>query len=193
MSPSQVGASNGIIARNLSCAFEGESNAHSRYTVFSQKADADRLYGAASLFRAAARAELIHANNHARVIHQLGGYPTAQIYAVNVRSTLQNLKAARAGEQHEIDAIYPRFVRHAQAHASLAAARSFEWALEAEKTHALLYGKAISLLDGDGPDAWHSKSRTFYVCPVCGFTCENCGRDRCPVCTGSAERFEAIR
>jgi rubrerythrin len=193
MSPSQIGASNGLVVRNLSCAYEGESNAHARYTAFAHRADADGLHGAASLFRAAARAELIHANNHARVIHQLGGQPSAQIFAVNVRSTLQNLKAARAGEQHEIQAIYPRFVRQAQAHANVAAARSFVWALEAEKTHAQLYNKAIALLDTPGPDSWHGKSRDFYVCPMCGYTTETFHVDRCPVCTGHGERFELVR
>lgn len=193
MLPTQVAALNGIVGRNLSYAFEGESNAHSRYTSFARRADADGLRGAASLFRAAARAELIHANNHARIIQQMGGSPQAQIFAVNVRSTLQNLKAARAGEQHEIQAIYPRYVRQAQAHASIAAARSFVWALEAEKTHAHLYGKAIAHLEDSGPDSWHSQSRSFYVCSLCGFTSEPLNVDRCPVCSGSSERFEVVR
>jgi rubrerythrin len=193
MQPSQAGASHGLIVRNLSCAYEGESNAHARYTAFAQKADSDGLHGAASLFRAAARAELIHANNHARVIHQLGGQPSAQIFAVNVRSTLQNLKAARAGEQYEIQAIYPRFVRQAQAHSNVAAARTFVWALEAEKTHAQLYSKAIALLDSEGPDSWHRRSREFYVCAVCGYTTETSSVVKCPVCTSNGERFELVR
>ena len=193
MQASQVGASNGIIIRNLSCAYEGESNAHARYSAFAQKAETDGLHGAASLFRAAARAELVHATNHARVIHQLGGQPAAQIFAVNVRSTLQNLKAARAGELHEIQAIYPRFVRQAQAQANVAAVRSFVWALEAEKTHAQLYNKAITQLDNRGPESWHGKNRDFYVCPSCGYTAESNGLGRCPVCTGPADRFEVIR
>lgn len=193
MPASPVSASGGIVVRNLSCAYEGESNAHARYSAFATKADADGLHGAASLFRAAARAELVHASNHARVIHQLGGHPSAQIFAVNVRSTLQNLKAARAGEMHEIQAIYPRFVRQAQVHASPAAARSFGLALEAEKTHALLYAKAIAMLDMQGPESWHGKSREFYVCTVCGFMTETANQGRCPVCTASTERFEIIR
>ena len=58
---------------NLLAAYQGESNAHAKYTAFAVKADTDGWHGAASLFRACARAEQIHATNHARVIKQLDG------------------------------------------------------------------------------------------------------------------------
>ena len=64
---------------NLETAFNGESNAQARYLAFAKKADADGLPPVASLFRAAARAEEIHAANHAKVIRALGGVPQAQI------------------------------------------------------------------------------------------------------------------
>ena len=41
---------------NLLAAYEGESNAHAKYVLFAAKADAEGWHGAASLFRAAARA-----------------------------------------------------------------------------------------------------------------------------------------
>jgi rubrerythrin len=92
---------------NLLAAYEGESNAHAKYLVFSAKADVEGWHGAASLFRAASRAEQIHAANHSRVIKQLGGDPRCEIHSVHVKSTLENLKDAMAGEQHEIDTMYP--------------------------------------------------------------------------------------
>ncbi len=67
-----VAAGNEITIKNLLAAFEGESNAHVKYIAFADRADEDGLHGAASLFRAAGRAEQIHAANHARVIKQLG-------------------------------------------------------------------------------------------------------------------------
>src|ERR1035438_4407961 len=99
-------AENELTVQNLLAAFEGESNAHAKYTAFAAKADADGLHGAASLFRAAARAEQIHATNHARVIKQLGGDARCEIHPANVKSTLDNLKAALSGEQYEIDTMY---------------------------------------------------------------------------------------
>ena len=51
---------------NLQEAFNGESNANARYLAFAQKADEDGYGEVASLFRAAAKAEEIHANKGVR-------------------------------------------------------------------------------------------------------------------------------
>ncbi len=106
----QVAVENEITIKNLLAAFEGESNAHAKYVAFAVKADADGLPGAASLFRAAARAEQIHANHHSRVLRQLGSDAVAKIHSIEVKSTLENLKTALGGEQYEIDSMYPEFL-----------------------------------------------------------------------------------
>ncbi len=178
---------------NLLAAFEGESNANAKYTAFAAKADEEGFHGAASLFRAAARAEHIHAQNHARVIKQLGGEAHCEIHPVGVKSTLENLKVALAGETYEIDTMYPDFLAEAQARKNTAAIRTFSWALEAEKTHARLYSEAIALVDGGAPDGWIHEARTFYVCPACGYTSETPDEhDRCPVCNMAWGKFEQI-
>jgi rubrerythrin len=189
-----VAAENATTIQNLLTAFEGESNAHAKYTAFAVKAGADGLHGAASLFRAAARAEQIHAANHARVIKLLGGEAHCEIHAVEVKTTLENLKAALSGEQYEIDIMYPGFLAEATARNSTAAIRTFTGALEAEKTHARLYGEAIALLVGGKKDSWIGAARDFYVCPVCGYTSETEEEhERCPVCNCPWERFEIVR
>ena len=189
-----IAAENGTTVQNLLAAFEGESNAHAKYTAFAVKADADGLHGAASLFRAAARAEQIHAANHARGIKQLGGEAKCEIHAVEVKTTLENLKAALGGEQYEIDTMYPGFLEEATGRGNTAAIRTFHGALEAEKTHARLYGEAIALLVGVKKDSWIGAAREFYVCPVCGYTSETEEEhERCPVCNCQWERFEIIR
>jgi rubrerythrin len=189
-----IAAGNATTVQNLLAAFEGESNAHAKYTAFAVKADADGLHGSASLFRAAARAEQIHAANHARVIKQLGGEAKCDIHAVEVKATLENLKAALGGEQYEIDTMYPGFIDEATERKNTAAIRTFHGALEAEKTHARLYGEAIALLVGGKMDTWIGAAREFYVCPVCGYTSETEEEhERCPVCNCPWERFEIIR
>lgn len=187
-------ADNEITVQNLMSAFEGESNAHAKYTTFAVKADADGLHGAASLFRAAARAEQIHAANHARVIKQLGGEAKCTIHPADVKSTLENLKAALEGEQYEVATMYPGFLEEAKAHNNTTAIRTFTGAMEAEKTHARLYGEAIALLQGGKLDSWIGAAREFYVCPVCGYTSETEEEhEHCPVCNCLWERFEIIR
>jgi rubrerythrin len=189
-----IAAENATTVQNLLAAFEGESNAHAKYTAYAVKADADGLHGAAGLFRAAARAEQIHAANHARVIKQLGGEAQCTIHAVEVKTTLDNLKAALGGEQYEIDTMYPGFLEEATASKNTAAIRSFHGALEAEKTHARLYGEAIALLTGGQKDSWIGATREFYVCPICGYTSETEEEhERCPVCNCPWERFEIVR
>jgi len=179
---------------NLLAAYEGESNAHAKYTAFAVKADAEGWHGAASLFRAAARAEQIHAANHARIVKHLGGQAKCEIHAVDVKSTLENLNAALAGETYEVEKMYPGFLKEAAAQKNTAAIRTFEFALEAEKTHARLYSDAIALVEAGNKDSWVSAARTFYVCAVCGYTSETPEEhDRCPVCNTLWERFEKIK
>ena len=64
---------------NLQAGFNGESNAHARYLAFAEKAGQEGYGEVASLFRAAAKAEEVHAANHAGVIKTLGGTPQAKI------------------------------------------------------------------------------------------------------------------
>jgi rubrerythrin len=189
-----VAEENAVTVQNLLAAFEGESNAHTKYTAFAAKADEDGWHGAASLFRAAARAEQIHATNHAKVLDQLGSRAECEIHEVEVKSTLENLKTALAGEQYEIATMYPGFLAEAEERQNKSAIRTFHWALEAEKTHARLYSDAIALVEAGKTDSWAGAVREFYVCPACGYTTENRNEhERCPVCNMPLEKFEVIR
>jgi rubrerythrin len=191
---SEIATENAVTVKNLLAALEGESNANAKYNAFATKADADGFHGAASLFRAAARAEQIHAGNHARVIVQLGGQVAFAIHEIAIKSTLENLKTALAGEQYEISTMYPEFLAEATAHNNTAAIRTFHGALEAEKTHARLYSEAIALVEAGKKDAWIGKTKEFFVCPVCGYTTETPNEhERCPVCNAPWSRFEVIK
>jgi rubrerythrin len=180
-------------AKNLLAAYQGEINARARYLAFATKADADGLHGIASLFRAAARAEQIHANNQARVLRQMGAEAAAEVYAYKVRSTFENLKVALTGENYEIDSMYPAFIDEARAQMNSNAARSFLWSLEAEKTHAELFIEAIDLVDKKETGAWIGKTREFYVCPICACTSDQPVTDNCSICQYPSDRLEAIR
>jgi rubrerythrin len=68
---------------NLQAAFNGESNARAKYLAFAAKADEEGYAPVASLFRAAAAAEAIHAESHARVIKKMGATPVANITKVS--------------------------------------------------------------------------------------------------------------
>lgn len=171
---------------NLQAAFDGESNAHSRYLAFAEKADAEGYAGVASLFRAAARAEEIHAGNHAAVIVNFGGVPHAKLEDAIVKSTRENLEAALKDETYERDEMYPAFIRQAEAETNPQALQTLRFALAAEVEHAKLYAEAL----GDMEDM--KLSRVFYVCPVCGFTAAKPDFEGCPTCATPKERFEQV-
>jgi len=171
---------------NLQAAFNGESNAHARYLAFAKKADAEGYAGAASLFRAAARAEEIHAANHAGVIKGFGGVPEAKLEDTEIKATRENLETALKGETYERDEMYPAFIRQAKSEVNTEALRTFTYALAAEVEHAKLYSKALQDLDQ------MRASRVFYVCPVCGFTTNKPDFENCPTCLTPKEIFERV-
>lgn len=184
---SSAQAAEGKTLANLQEAFNGESNAHARYTAFAEKADAEGYTKAASIFRAAARAESIHAENHAKVIRSLGAEPKADVVTPTVKTTAENLKAAIEGESYERDTMYPEFIAAAKSEGVKDAVRSFNFAAEAEAGHAALYTDALASLD-----QMTGKPLTLYVCPSCGRTVLGLEGSKCPVCYTENEKFIEI-
>ena len=155
--------------QNLQDAFAGESQANRKYLAFAKKADRDGHPQVAKLFRAAAEAETVHAHSHLRTLK-------------GIKSTAENLQEAIAGETHEFKSMYPAMIEVAKAEDEGAALRSFTYANEVEKNHAELYQKALDNIDSP-------VEVDYYVCSVCGYTCENEAPDVCPVCNAKGKAF----
>lgn len=173
---------------NLQEAFNGESNANARYLAFAKKADEEGYGKAASLFRAAARAEQVHFERHAQIIKKMGGIPATRIETPVVKSTLENLQVAFDGETYESTKMYPKFFKKAKADKNEDAMDSFEDAEEAEAVHAGLYKKAM-----DNLKAWKGKSGKFYVCGFCGNVVEKMNFKECPICGQNKKVFIEVR
>jgi rubrerythrin len=180
----QVAPSQKTTLNNLQAAFNGESNARVRYLAFAQKADAEGYGKVASLFRATARAEQAHLEQHARAIKKLGGIPVAQIDPVVAKSTAENLEAAMKGEIYESAVMYPEFLAEAEKSDIEAAINAFEDASAAEAVHAGLYKEALENLK-----VWKVGRVDFYVCPLCGNVVENIDFTNCPICGTAKEKF----
>ena len=150
-------------------AFAGESQANRKYLAFAKKADQEGHPQVAKLFRAAAAAETVHAHTHLRTLK-------------GIRSTPENLEEAIAGETYEFKSMYPEMIAAAKAEGEKAAERSFTYANEVEKVHAELYQKALDNIDG-------MEAVDYYVCSVCGYTCESEAPEVCPVCGAKAKVF----
>ncbi len=157
---------------NLQEAFAGESQANRKYLAFAKQADKEGYSQVAKLFRAAAEAETVHAHAHLRA---MGG----------IEKTDENLKAAIAGETHEFKNMYPDMIETAKAEGDKMAERSFTYANEVEEVHAGLYQKALDNLEA-------AEDVDYYVCSVCGYTCENEPPEKCPVCGSKPKAFSKV-
>jgi rubrerythrin len=173
---------------NMQAAYNGESNAHARYLAFAKQADSEGYGEVAILFRAAARAEQIHATNHAAVIQELGAVPQARVEVPFVKSTSENLEAAIKGETYERDTMYPDFLKQARSDRNSRAVRSLNLAKTAEAEHAKLYAAVLANLER----LKGTKGSAYYVCPVCGFTVRETDFAKCPSCFTPKDEFEKV-
>jgi rubrerythrin len=185
--PAAAVASNTKTMANLQAAYNGESNAKAKYLLSAKKADAEGFGAAASLFRAAARAEEVHAANHARVIRKLGGEPVAKIETPAFASTKDAIESAVKGETYERDTMYPDFIAVARAEGEKDAIETFSLAKTAEAEHAKLYQAALGELT-----AGKSAAKKLYVCTVCGLTTTNLDFAKCRSCFQPKDKYVEV-
>lgn len=176
-----------VTLKNLMDAYNGESNANARYLAFAKKADEEGYGKAASLFRAAARAEQVHFEWHARIIKSMGSTPEAIIETPVVNSTKENVESAYKGETYENKVMYPEFLAQAQKAGNKEAVDAFEDAEAAEGVHAALYKKVL-----DNMEAWKGVKKDFYVCPLCGNVVDKLPAAVCPICATETRKFMMV-
>ncbi|WP_445474528.1 rubrerythrin family protein [Methanococcoides methylutens] len=157
---------------NLNEAFAGESMANRKYLAFAKMADKEGFSQIAKLFRAAAAAETVHANNHLKVMGE-------------VKTTEENLREAITGETMEFNEMYPAFIEEAEKEGNKQAVRSFDLANKVEKVHAELYQKALDNMD-------NNEEFDYYVCGVCGYTVEGEAPEKCPICGAVHSKFTKV-
>lgn len=168
---------------NLETAFTGEMNAKQRYVAFAECADREGYPGVARLFRACARAEQMHANEHVHAIAWTGGEARAVLERLVVGTTAENLKAAIETENYEVTRFYPLLLERARSDHATKAVRSLTFALSAEREHVRLLSTALATLDQ------RPHTDPIYVCSFCGKTVEGLSFRKCPNCFTNAKRF----
>ena len=117
---------------NLKDAFAGESQANRRYLYFAKVADIEGYPEIASNFRETAEGETGHAHEHLDYLKEVGDPATG----LPIGDTLDNLKAAVAGETHEYTDMYPGMAKTAREENFAEIADWFETLAKAEKSHA---------------------------------------------------------
>ena len=175
-----------MTAGHLRSAFGGESMAHMRYKIWSDKAEQDGFANVARLFRAISRAEQAHATGHFKAMADIAGpflVPCGGGFGLG--TTSENLQGAIDGETFEIDEMYPAYLAVAEAQGEKAAIRSINYALSAENIHAAMFTQAKEAVDS-GKDV---KLGPVQICSVCGHTIEGDLPDRCPICGAVKEKY----
>ena len=161
-------------------ALLNEREAAARYEVFASKADEEGYPGAATLFRAQARAERTHAERFEEVLraHDVE-LPPEKSFSPVAGSTRDNLFAASAAEKAERDGAYREAIETCKLHGSHEIAKIFDQTRDSEVEHGNLCNAAARDLDS------MKQPKAFYVCAKCGYTTD-VKLPFCPACQHKA-------
>lgn len=177
--------------QNLLKAFAGESQARNRYSYFSKIAKKEGLIQISKIFEETAEQERVHAKRFFKFLEGGALEITASYPAGKIGTTLENLKAAAAGEMEEWTELYPEFAKVAREEGYPQVAVAFETILIAEKQHGKRYTDlAINLENGhvfkkDGTVTW--------LCIKCGYIHESQEAPKaCPACLHPQSYFELL-
>ena len=175
--------------KNLLTSFAGESQARMRYTYFASVAKKEGFEQIAAIFMETADQEKEHAKRMFKWLE--GGMVeiTACYPAGVIGTTVENLKAAAAGENEEWTADYPRFADIADAEGFPAIAVMYRDIAEAEKGHEERY---LALLDNVINGTVFKKAEAVtWQCRNCGFiTTGTDAPETCPACLHPQAHFE---
>ncbi len=161
-----IGAAPPLSVRyTLEKALANEREAAARYDACAQKAEEEGFLGAASLFRAAARAERVHAARFEQALRERGNtVPEPNVQVPAIGSTADNLRQSVSLENAERDGMYRQAIDAARNARDEALLTMFDQTRDTEVEHANLMSAALRDLDS------MKAPRTYYVCDDCGYT-----------------------
>ena len=175
--------------KNLLAAFAGESQARNRYNYFASQARKEGYEQIAAIFEETANQEKEHAKREFKFLEGGEVEITAAFPAGVIGSTLENLKAAAAGEHYEHTEMYPGFARTADKEGFTEIAKVFRNIAIAEKRHEGRY-LALAKNISDGLVFKRTKS-VRWVCRNCGYVYEGPeAPDICPACAHPQSYYE---
>jgi rubrerythrin len=125
--------------KNILTAFAGESQARNRYSYFASKAKNDGFVQISAIFEETANQEKEHAKRLFKLLEGGEVEIQASFPAGVIGSTMDNLKEAAGGENHEWTEMYPGFAKVAREEGFNEIADIFESIAVAEKQHEKRY------------------------------------------------------
>jgi len=178
--------------KNVVTAVAGESAARNRYTFWAGQAKKDGYEQIAAAFLETADQEKEHAKRLFKFLEGGEVEITAGFPAGVIGTTLDNLKNAAGGEEHEWQKMYPAFAATAKKEGFDEIATVMLAIAKAEKFHGERYRHFAANIEAG--------SVFTRECPQTVWRCRNCGYihtgaealDKCPACAHPKAHFELI-
>lgn len=170
---------------NITKAYVGESQARNRYTFYAKIAQKEGYEQIAETFLVTAEQERTHAKRLFESIQELKengeeikietSIPT--VYG----TTIENLKAAIAGETYETEEMYPAFANKAIEEGYEALGKRLAAIAVAEKNHKERYENLLQNLEGG--TTFKKGEAVWWVCRECGYIHFGTeAPEKCPSC-----------
>ncbi|RLE65340.1 MAG: rubrerythrin family protein [Thermoprotei archaeon] len=178
---------------NLVKAFVGESQARNRYTFYAKVARKEGFEQIAEIFLITADNEKEHAETLFKLINELKKKSGENLDEIKVEiaaptvlgNTIENLKAAIAGENYEHTKMYPEFADIAEKEGLPDIAARLRAIAVAEKHHEERYRKLLKEVEAG--TVFKKEKAVWWVCRECGYIhfgteppekCPSCGHPR---------------
>ena len=174
---------------NLLASFAGESQARNRYTFFAGQARKEGYEQIAGIFEETAANEKEHAELFFKYLQGGDVQITAEYPAGVIANTLENLKAAAAGEHLETTMLYPNAGDVAEKEGFAQIANTFRQVAKVEAYHERRYNKlAANVAAGS---VFKKDGKVYWKCRNCGHVLEATEAPaRCPACDHEQKYFE---
>lgn len=177
--------------KNLLIAFAGESQARNRYTYFAGAAKKEGLVQIAAIFEETANQEKEHAKRFFKFLEGGDVEITETFSAGVIGTTLENLRDAAAGEEHEWTEMYPAFAKVAREEGFNQIAVAFEAISIAEKQHGKRYKDLADNLEAG--KVFKRNGKVVWRCRNCGYLHESENAPKlCPACLHPQDHFELL-
>ena len=177
--------------KNILTAFAGESQARNHYTYFASQAKKEGFVQISAIFAETADQEKEHAKRLFKFLQGGEVMISGAFPAGVVGPTVENLKAAAAGEHHEHTEMYPGFAKVAEEEGLKEVAAVFRAIAVAEKYHKKRFLDLAANIDAgkvfqrEAPEVWR--------CRNCGYLYEGTSAPKlCPACAHPQAHFELL-
>lgn len=182
---------------NLAKAFIGESQARNRYTFYAKIAKQESFEQISEIFLMTAENEREHAKWLFRLINELKKESGEDLSKIKVDAsvptvlgnTVENLKAAIAGENYEYTEMYPEFADVAEREGHPEIAQRLRAIAKAEQHHEERYKKLLKEVEGN--TVFKKEKKVYWVCRKCGYVHEGeTPPEKCPSCGHPKNYFQ---